>query len=202
MMHRVVLTCEGGLRARHFLRCFDETGRELWSFRLAQPRAMTQAGGRVFVAEGNRVVALDEETGRPLWKTMAGPFGAETLLADREAVYAFALGDHSTMAVGPRGTSGHLTALSALTGGRLWQHRFVPGLREISLAEDRLFAVQYQGASHGYRRLEIDRRTGRGVSQWFELSNGTMVAVATPERAIAQSSSASTTRLRPLRLAR
>lgn len=179
---RVVLSREGGLRPRHVLRCYDSNGQEVWVRRLPHPKVVSTDAARVYVSEGNRVMALDLATGALLWKTLVGTFGNDVLVSDGETLYSFGLGDHSTMAVGPRGVSGHLTALQAATGGRLWQHRFVPGLREIRLDGQRLFATQYLGASQGYRQIEIDRRCGRGVSERFELSDGAMVEIPTPAR--------------------
>ena len=180
--YRVVLSREGGLRPRHVMRCTNASGRELWTRRLGQPRAMASDALRVYVAESNRVLAFDLETGAQLWKALVGTFGSDTLLSDGEVVYSFGLGDHSTMAVGPRGISGHLTALVAASGARLWQHRYVPGLREIRLEGQRLVATQFMGAGHGFRQLEIDRGNGRGVSERFELAGGTVVEVAAPPR--------------------
>jgi outer membrane protein assembly factor BamB len=179
---RVVLSREGGLRPRHLLRCYDLAGREVWVRRLSHPKVVASDSARVYVAEANRVVALDLATGSLLWKTLVGTFGNDVLLSDGETLYCFGLGDHSTMAVGPRGVSGHLTALNGATGARHWQHRFVPGLREVRLDGLRLSATQYMGAGQGYRELEIDRKTGRGVCERFELADGAMVEIPTPGR--------------------
>lgn len=179
---QVTLTREGGLRPRHVLRCHDASGREMWKRRLSQPRVVAQDGQRAYVSEGNRVIGLDLRNGALLWKTLVGTFGTDTLLCDGETVYSFGLGDHSTMAVGPRGISGHLTALEAATGRRLWQHRYVPGLREVKLEKGRLFTTQFLGAGHGYRELELDRANGRGLCERFELSDGDVVEVRAPPR--------------------
>ncbi|MCX5404838.1 protein kinase [Streptomyces sp. NBC_00335] len=148
----LVLADDLRLRALHL-----PTGRPVWSFQRSRPTARTlhdprlAGSGLVHLLDGGALLALDQGSGREVWRCAPGAL-AQGLLRESRTVYA---ASHAAEGRDGRDGSDTVLALDAATGALRWQRQVARcagagcGLELLGLRPGGLYVKVPQGGRRG-----------------------------------------------------
>ena len=148
-----VLTTEG-----HVFALSGADGSELWAFRgvpertslLSSPSPAVDGDVVVVPYPSGEVVALNAETGTPVWSESLARTRTTSSLASLNDASSPAIANGVVYAVGH---AGRLIATQARTGERLWQLS-IPGTQPPVVAGENLFVVDISGQLHAITRKD------------------------------------------------